>query len=143
MPNKYTRRRFFPMLLQELAVTMDTAKGKPGFALGDMSDLPDDQLRGLIPIMNPAHKIFTEKGFVCSRTPGKDEDIIHKLFPISTENLAVFNRLNGRHTLSEIGEMVARDLKWEQPDAFAHTRKLFCLLVSARVCLPKNPPPSD
>ncbi len=140
MPNKYTRRRFFPMLLQELAVTVDSAKGKPGFALGDMNDLPDDQLLGLIPIMNPEHKIFTEKGFVYSRSQGKDDEMILKLFPITSENLAVFNRLNGQFTLGQIGEMVARDLKWEQPDAFAHTRKLFCLLVSARVCLPKNPP---
>lgn len=133
-----TRRQFFPQLLRELVVFLDTIKGTPSHQLAQIGLLPEETLRAIIPMVNPAYQIRVVDGDVCSQEKGKPEAPLRRHFPKSPENLAVFNRINGQHTLGEIGALVGAELGWDEPEAFAHVKALFLTLLNDLAVVPKN-----
>ncbi len=136
-----SRRNFFRALLQEVVVTIKTAKGGQSFRLSQLGSMSDDQLAQIIPTMNPAYEIFVEEGYLWTRH--KQTEKRHQEFSLNEENKQVFNRFNGRNTLGEIARQLNHDLGWEKTKAFAHARGLFLSLVDHLACLPGNPPEED
>jgi hypothetical protein len=134
-----SRRHFWRFLLNEAFVVIDSFNGQEGFRLADLDSLPDDQLAGLKPIINPDYKIFVDQGYVCGRS--KKIEITLKLFPIKKENLTAFNLFDGKHSLGQVAEHLAAELGWDKARAFAHARELFLSLVNRLVCIPKDPLP--
>jgi len=63
-----------------------------------------------------------------------------KLFPMDEENLAVFNRFDGRHSLGEVSQQLVQEMGWDEAQSFAYARELFLSLVGRWVCVPKDPP---
>lgn len=135
-----SRRSFLPMLLREIVVTANSAQGTPGHQLNELGDLPDDALAMICPMINPIYQIRVIEGYVCSQLKDKEDATVRAHFPTSPENLAVFNRFNGRHTIGEIAEAITIDLEWEPERAFAYTHTLFLDLASHLVAVPKNSP---
>jgi hypothetical protein len=138
LPIKVSRRRFWRALLQEVVVTYGSLKGRPGYALSDLGRLSDQQLARIKPILHPDCETFVDQGYMWSRC--KETEAILKLFPIVRENMMAFERFDGQHDLGEIGEHVGQEMGWDAARGFAHSRKLFLLLVSRLVCVPKDPP---
>jgi hypothetical protein len=137
LPFKVSRRQFWRALLQEVVVTYDAFKGRDGFALSELGKLPDEQMARVKPILHPDCETFVEQGYVWSRC--KETEATFRLFPVVRANMMVFERFDGQHDLGEIGEYVGREMAWEPARGFAHARKLFLLLVSRLVCVPKDP----
>jgi hypothetical protein len=131
-----SRRRFFTALLQELVVTRRALQGAPAIQLSELSHLPADQLARIVPIMNPDYEILVEHDHVWGRR--KMSQAAQPLFLMTPENLTVFNLFNGRHSLAEISELAAQDLKWDKAQTFTLAADLFLSLVSHLACLPKN-----
>lgn len=138
-----SRRSFLPMLLREIVVTVNSAQGTPAHQLNELGDLPDDELAAICPMINPIYQIRVINGQVCSQFKQKDDAPIRQHFSTTSENLAVFNRFNGRHTIGEIAEAIASELEWESEHAFEYTRTLFLDLASHLVAVPKNSPELD
>ncbi|MBN1201616.1 MAG: hypothetical protein JXJ20_07150 [Anaerolineae bacterium] len=135
------RRRFLPLLLQEIFVTFDSFKGKPVHQLTDLGKLPDEEIALIKPVINPQYQVFTERGHVCARH--KETGSSLQLFAMQQANLEVFNRINGQITLGEIGAQVAQELDWDEDAAFEHVKELFLSLAVHLVCVPKNTPDLD
>ena len=135
-----SRRSFLPMLLREIVVNVKSAQGTPAHQLNELVDLPDDQLATICPMINPAYQIRVIDGHVCSQLKHKDDAPIRQHFSTTPENLAVFNRINGRYTMEEIAAAVVEALDWEADPAWTHTRGLFEDLAVYLVAVPKNSP---
>ena len=136
-----SRRKLLPALFQEMVVVLGSLKGGQGGRLSDLSNLPDDQLSQVTPIMNPDYEIFVDQDHVCSRSRRTQATL--RLFPMEREYLAAFNLFNGRHTLGEIGQRVSQEMGWDEDRGFTHSRDLFLSLVRRLVCVPKDPPEFD
>jgi hypothetical protein len=136
-----SRRNFWRALLQEIFVIYGSVKGGQGGRLSELGSLSDDQLAQVRPIVNPDCEIFVDQGHVWSRF--KKTEATVKLFPLEKENLAAFNLFSGRHSLGEIGSLLAQEMCWDEVTSFAHVRDLFLSLVSRLVCVPKDPPARD
>jgi hypothetical protein len=134
---KVTRRQFWRALLQEVSVTYNSLKGRPGYALSDLGSLPDSQLACIKPIMHPDCEAFVDQGHVWSRC--NQTGAILKLFPAVQENLIPFRMFDGQHHLSDIGEHLAQEMGWDRERGFAHAKELFLLLVSYLACIPSAP----
>jgi hypothetical protein len=132
-----SRREFWPALLQEALVLVGSFRGRQGFRLSDIGNLPDEQLAQIKPIVNPEHEIFVEEGHVCSRAKKTGDTL--ELFPMERENLAVFNLFTGQHSLGQIGQRLAQDMGWEEAEGFGRARDLFLSLLNHLVCVPKDP----
>lgn len=133
------RRNFLPLLLQEVLVTLDSAKGiKPGHSLNELADLPDDQLFMLKPVMNPRYRVFVRDGHVCVRHLENGEEYV--LFPMEQHNLTVFNEFNGKLSLGDIRDKLVQDMAWDVERAAVHVRELFLSLATRLICFPQNPP---
>lgn len=139
LPFKVSRRQFWRALLQEVAVTYDSLKGRPGYALSGLGNLSDQQLARVKPILHPDCETFVEQGYVWSRC--KQTEVTLKLFPTEPENMVALELFDGRHDLGEVGEQLAQEMGWERATGFAHARELFLALVSQLVCVPKDPLP--
>ncbi len=135
-----TRRNFLPRLLQEIVVTFKSAQGVPAHQLSDLGSLSDAQLARIRPKINPSHQIRVINGQVCSQRKDEDEASLLQYFATAPDNLAVFNRINGQHTIADIAEAVAQELAWEYERAFAHTRMIFLTLASHLCAVPSNSP---
>ncbi|MGD1992836.1 MAG: hypothetical protein PVI59_06550 [Anaerolineae bacterium] len=134
-----SRRAFFRAFLQEVHVVRGALKGKEGYRLADVNDLPDEQLARIKPVISEDYRIFIESGQVWAEYQRKKEDPV-KLFAVEDEaTLLTFNLFDGRHTLAEIGKQLARKMAWEEERAFAHTRAFFLSLVKRVIGVPKNP----
>jgi len=132
------RRGFFSALVREIVVAAGSSRGRTGYALADLSSLPDEVLSWLVPAVNPAFEIIVESGWLCGRNRNTGADI--HLFELTAQNVYVFNRFDGFHTLSEIATDLSSSAGWELQDAFAFACDLFLLLARQYVCMPANPP---
>jgi hypothetical protein len=132
-----SRRDFWPALIEELLVIRDSVRGKPGFRLAGLSELPDERLAPIRPIVNPQYEILVEGEYVCCRAREKGET--RRLFGTQKENVFAFNHFNGQHTLGTIGARLAQEMGWEEAQGFAHARDLFLALVERLVCVPEGP----
>lgn len=132
-----SRREFLPALLQETLAVVGSFRGRQSFRLAELGSLPDHQLAQIKPIVNPAHEIFVDQGYVCSRDRKTGATL--KLFPMEKENLAVFNLFNGAHSLGQISQYLSEELDWDEAESFARARDLFLSLVNHLVCVPKDP----
>ena len=130
------RRDLLRALAREAQVAAGTIRGKHGFTLVSLPTLPDDQLARLIPAVSPAYTIELDAGSVWARPTGGGQPV--RLFSREIEHTAPFNLFNGQNTLGDAGRLLAAQLGWEQPRAFAHVRALFLDLVRHMVCLPSN-----
>jgi len=139
LPFKVNRRQFWRALLQEVAVTYDSLKGRPGYALSDLGNLSDHQLARVKPILHPDCETFIEQDYVWSRC--KQTEVILKLFPAEQKNMVALELFDGQHDLGEVGEHLAQEMGWERARGFAHARELFLSLVSQLVYVPKDPLP--
>ena len=137
LPFKVSRRQFWRALLQEVVVTYDAFKGREGYALSELANLPDEQMARVKPVLHPDCETFVEQGYMWGRC--KQTEATLKLFPVVRENMMAFELFDGQHDLGEIGETVAQEMGWDTARGFAHARKLFLLLVSRLVCVPKGP----
>ena len=131
------------MLLREVAVTVKSAQGVPTHQINALGDLPDYELAAILPIINPIYRIRVVEGQVCSQLKDDESAPVRMHFAATPENLAVFNRINGRQTIGEIAEAAAAALGWEMEQSFMHTRDLFLELASHLVAVPQNSPESD
>lgn len=132
------RRAFFPLLLQEILVTVGSARGTPGYAIADLANLPDEQLAVIRPVINPDFQIRVVDGHVCSQLKNQEDAPLRSHFPTTPENLAVFNGINGELTLREIAVLAAAALAWEEDRAFDHVRAVFLALADHMVAVPQN-----
>ncbi len=137
------RRAFLPMLLREVAVTVKSAQGMPAHQINELGDLPDETLAAIRPIINPIYRIRVVEGQVCSQLKDDESAPVRMHFAATPENLAVFNRINGRQSIGEIVGEVAVTLGWEAEQSFTHTRDMFLGLASQLVAVPQNSPELD
>ena len=136
-----SRRTFWRALLQEICVTASSLDGRDNVRLSELGTLPDEELARIRPAINPACEISLADGHVCVRHEAAQAT--RKLFPIERANLIAFNWFDGKHEIGEIGRRVAREMGWDEPHAFAHTRELFLSLVAQLVSVPANPPEEE
>jgi hypothetical protein len=134
-----SRRTFFRALFQEAVVINDALKGKPGFRITELGQLPDDLLAGITPLRNPDREIYLEGGHVWARTKSKATAPVKLFATKERSKLSCFNLITGEHTLGEIAQRLAEEMDWDEPAAFAHLRDLFLTLAAHAVCLPKDP----
>ena len=130
------RRNFFKALLEEMIVTVKTARGGWSFRLSELGTLPDDQLAEIIPAMNPAYEIYVEDDHLWTRH--KQNGKKFQEFMLTEANRQTFNLFNGRNTLGEIARQLSQIFGWEETTAFAHARGLFLSLADHLVCQPAN-----
>lgn len=141
-PFTCSRREFLPSLVKETIVTLGMLRGGRGGRLSELTDLPDEQLALIKPVVNRAFEIHVEEDQVLGRH--KESGVTLTLFSVEeSECLAAFNLFDGKRTLGQIGRLLAEELGWDEPQAFAQARELFLSLVSHLVCVPKEPPPLD
>ncbi len=141
---QYSRRQFFPMLVQELIVNVQQVRqGKPAYTLENLGDLPDDKLAVIRPMISPLYRIRVVDGQVCSQFKDDADAPVRPHFPTTPEYLAAFNRFNGRQSLQEIAGAVAAEFVWETDAAFRFTRDLFLALAAQGVVVPQNPLDTD
>jgi len=134
-----TRRGFLPVLLREAIVTLGMLRGGEGCRLSELENLPDEQLAGIKPMVNPAFEIGVEAGHVLARY--KKTGATVPLFAVDeTAALTAFNLFDGRHTLDEAGVHLADQMDWDKGAGFTYARDLFLQLVESLVCIPKDPP---
>jgi hypothetical protein len=132
-----TRRSLFLALAREAQVLAGTLRGGQGFSLANLVRLPDEQLARLIPAVSPACTIVVGDDAVWAERAGSGEAV--RLFSLEVENTAAFNLFNGENTLGDAATLLAEQLAWDRPRAFAHLRALFLSLARQMVCLPTNP----
>jgi hypothetical protein len=135
-PGPLSRREFFPALAKALAAFSDPVRATRVFSLAELDSLPDDLMARIAPAVNPAFEITVAGGYLGSRDRSTGQARQH--FELLPENLYVFNRFDGNHSLAEIGLGLAAENGWEAAAAFAHARALFLGLAQDLVCLPQN-----
>jgi hypothetical protein len=114
-------------------------RGGQGGRLSELGSLPDEQLAQLKPILNPAYEILVEENGVWGRY--RDTGALIRLFGLEEKkNLLAFNMFNGKHTLGQIGEQLAREMGWDGARGFLQARDLFLFAASWLVFVPKDPP---
>ena len=121
-----------------MVVAAGASRGRAGYALADLSSLPDEVLSRLVPAVNPAFEIRVESGWLCGHNGNSGVDL--RLFELTAHNVYVFNRFDGCHTLTEIATELAATADWALQDAFAFACDLFLSLARQYVCMPSNPP---
>jgi hypothetical protein len=134
-----TRRNLWRALLQETVVTSRTLAGGQAFRLAELGDWPDARLATLRPKVSRDFDIFMDGDEICARH--RDTGKVERLFTMDKAPLAVFNQFNGENDLATVSLSLAREMGWDEPQAFAYTRALFLDLVARLVCLPANVPP--
>jgi hypothetical protein len=133
------RRTAFRAILQEAAVIGRALKGTPTCRIAELGSLPDEKLAQVKPMVNPGFEINLEQGCVWATYKPKEKPA-QKLFAMAEkDHLLAFNMFTGTHTLGEIGRHLAREMAWEETQAFARLRDFFLSLVKLGVCLPKDP----
>jgi hypothetical protein len=134
----YSRRQFFPMLVQEFFVLLGTAKrGGSGCQLDELDQLPLEQFYAIKPVVNPEYEIFPQNGYVYARIRGSQES--HELFPVNSDSVKIFNWFNGQRTIMEIAEYLAQEAESEADATIALVREVFLALTKRMICLPKDP----
>lgn len=139
LPFACSRRRLLPALVREAFVILDLVRGRPAARLADLGEMPDEELSGLRPIVNPAYEILIEGDAVWGRYRETGQ-LIHLFSMEDQESLMVFNCFDGRHRLDEASERLVQATGWDESRAFGHARDLFLTLAGNLVCLPKDPP---
>jgi hypothetical protein len=141
-PFACSRREFLPSLLKETIVTLGMLRGGRGGRLSELTDLPNEQLALIKPVVNRAFEIHVEDDYVLGRH--KETGIVLKLFSVEeSERLAAFNLFDGKRNLGQVGRFLAEELGWDEARGFAQAREVFLSLVSHLVCVPKEPPSLD
>jgi hypothetical protein len=135
------RRNFFRDAAREALVWLEDARGKPNLQLADLPDLDAATLGALTPLIRPDVQIIPLEDKVCAGVPGEAETV--ELFALDDESLAVFNRFNGRQTISQISDDLSAALGWPATESFSRVRAHFLRLVQLRVCVPGNPTPPE
>jgi len=147
MPNKpsthglaftCSRRNFWPALLQEARVIYGSVRGGQGGQLAQLRNLSDEQLARVRPMVNPDYEIFVDQDFVCCRA--RETERTRKLFRMTREALATFNKFTGQRDLAEIGAQLGQQMEWEEEKGLAYAKDLFLDLVDRLVCIPRDPP---
>jgi hypothetical protein len=133
-----SRRSFFPALLREAKVLSGTLQGVRSYPLRQLSDLPDDQLADLIPVIQPTISVVVEGEYLVGHH--KDTDAVVQLVPSVKENVVALNLFDGRITLGTAGRLLARQMGWDGARGFAHVRDLFLSLAGRLICVPLNSP---
>jgi hypothetical protein len=133
-----SRRRFFPALLREAAVTLGMLRGGFGCRISDLSGLPDDQLAKIKPVLNPMYEILVEQDQVLGKNR-ETEAIVQLFSKEEEESRLAFSLFNGKHTLAQVGERVAEEMGWDGTEGFAHAKEMFLSLVTHLVLVPQDP----
>jgi hypothetical protein len=133
-----------------MLVLAGALKGRGSYRLSELDKLPDEKLAQIRPMVNPEYEIFVDQGYLCARSrrpsppapPAKSRRTAGeggKLFTLERENLAVFNRFDGQHSLAEIGREASAEMGWDEAAGFERARDVFLSLVGRLVCVPSGP----
>lgn len=133
------RRSALRQLLARAVVAADELSGKPQLRLRDLESLPEETLRDLVPRLDPGLLIFVDNGAVRAQWHPSEPPV--ELLPPCSEDLPAFNRFDGRRSLWEAAQDLARELSWSDEDAWLRVRGLFLHLVHLGVCSPRGPLP--
>lgn len=136
LPIAVSRRQFFSAIISELEGMNRVSEGGQALKLADLGDLPDERLKGVIPLISPDCEVWVDKGFIYTYSRSKERPI--KLFPEDSQIRFVLDLFNGTHTLSEISHRLVKKSGWESDQAFAFVRGVFLSLVFVRICFPVN-----
>jgi hypothetical protein len=136
-PFKINRRQFFPALLREINVLFNVSKGGTACQLGDLHEMPDDQLAAIIPMANPAFEISVSGLHVYGRVQRNGEVV--KDFHGSAEDFLTINLIDGERSLGEIGGEIAMLRHCEGAVGYALARDTFLRLVGTLLFIPRGP----
>jgi hypothetical protein len=128
-------------LLREARVLSSTLKGGRSFALSELAELPDEQLKALIPLVRPVFDVFVEGERLVARH--KEAGSIIELGPATREQVMALNLLAAETRLEVAGRRMARQMGWQEERGFAYVKDLFLSLVAHLVCVPLNSPDLD
>jgi hypothetical protein len=134
----YSRRQFFPMLIQEALVIQQTIDGRMGGNLSALSELPHEQFRTIIPTLNPSYEILVRDEVVHAHNRHNEEEIA--LFPVQSDALIIFNEFNGLQAIGAIAQNLARQRRVDVEVVYPIVRQVFLALANSNIFLPKEPP---
>jgi len=129
------RRSFFTYVLDQLLAVSEEARGRRSFKLSSLPHLTSEDLGRLIPVIMDATDVTSDgTDFVVLRNRKTE-----MLFGIGSKEEDVWSRMDGRANVSEIADSLAVEWNESAKTAFERTRRVFLLLVSKGICLPRNP----
>jgi len=123
--------------LQEAIIIRGTLKGGTANRTLDVLEFPDAVLATVSFTVNPDCRIHVAANHVCAERASTDTRVA--LSPVMAENLAVYERLNGRHAVARIGTALPADMVWGHDEDFRFARDLVLSLVRSQVCVPGEP----
>jgi len=131
------RRAFFRWLVGESIATYEQLRGKPQARLNDLATLPNTEVATLRPGIQPGVEIVPTDDGIYAKIAAENRSVF--LFSRDSEELAIFNCVNGRWTLAQIAELIpAQDRSPEE--VFGAVRKHVLHLIGLGVCAPLDPP---
>jgi hypothetical protein len=133
-----SRRRFFAALFQESQALTGALQGTRNLPLSGLRDLCDDELGGLIPMINPPLTIEVADDRLWARNRETGGRIV--LFEASPENVIALNLFDGEMNLATAGWRLALQMGWPEEEGFYHVKELFLWLVGRLVYSPRYSP---
>jgi hypothetical protein len=129
----YSRRQFMRFWIDRGRAEIGRQDGRPAYRIDELSSLPDDRLRRIVPAVAPDAQIDVEGDMAYLRL-GAEPRL--PLFPVDSPRATVFNLFDGDTSLAAAAAKLARSDGRSLEQAFAEVRAVFLYLAARRACLP-------
>jgi hypothetical protein len=136
MQIKVNRRKFFRSLVGETLNLVETISGKPHLSLSEISELPDEKILELMPMMGDWVEILVDNNGVKAKHNSSQETL--ELFQRDSIEADIFNHFNGQHSIEQIAQDLATTRSLDIDKSFQLVRNFFIRLVQMGFCVPSN-----
>lgn len=135
-PTDEQRRHFFQHVFVEALSICEAFSGQPQLKVGDLSGLPDEVLRTMIPVFKKREELNIKGSHLMFFN--KRSGVFETVTQLRPEQKEMIDAINGYRTLHQVAQRVARRCQMEEDAAYGVVKPLFCLLARIGVCTPRD-----
>jgi hypothetical protein len=127
------RRNFFRSFIAETISFIDEIKGTPQLRLDDLKTLPDDILKGMVPVFNKAFPSRIEDGQLLVQ--GKDGEF-RPYCLLDERHAYILTCFDGNHSITGMANLLVAEFQLDPDAAYAEVKTFFLRLAEAGICHP-------
>ena len=128
------RRNFFRYLLSEAIGLVEEFRGKPQMRLSDLSQVPDELLRQMMPVLNETRSYSIEQDRVLLHH--RNRETSQEVYHLNVNEHYMLRFFDGQHSLEDIGRHVANEFGTDTENAYLEVKILFLALAKFAICHP-------
>ncbi|MFH2061162.1 MAG: hypothetical protein ABIJ59_20035 [Pseudomonadota bacterium] len=129
-----SKRHFFSNLLKQGIVLVDEVRGKKQVPLESFSQLPDEQLKDLVPVYFPESDYQISKKYLQKWNSVAFEFVNER--PWVWMEHEIITLFDGQTSLSEVAAQLSQTHEISQPLVFETVKRIFLEMVEKKICHP-------